>query len=184
MESMYLLMQVGQLVIMAQAGLWVPAERMRLQPCDTILTRMGAHDSILQGRSTFLEELQDASHMLASATPLSLVIVDELGRGTATHDGVAIAASTLEFLVRRTKCCALFVTHYPEVCSSCPQMEVASTRPCDAGGYCRSAKQQSIYNRMRPAFTWRTRPHAVGSWSMRWMRLLLHLKVIARGAMA
>lgn len=108
-------MQVGQLVVMAQAGLWVPADRMRLAPADAIHTRMGAHDSILQGRSTFLEELQDASALLAAATPRSLVIVDELGRGTATHDGVAIAAATLQHLVRHTRCCALFVTHYPEV---------------------------------------------------------------------
>jgi DNA mismatch repair protein MSH3 len=110
-------MQVGQLVVMAQVGLWVPAQRMRLRPVDAIFTRMGAHDSILQGRSTFLEELRDASALLAAATPSSLVIVDELGRGTATHDGVAIAAATLEHLVLRTKCCTLYSTHYPEVCS-------------------------------------------------------------------
>lgn len=107
--------QVGQLVVMAQAGLWVPAQRMRLRPADAIFTRMGAYDSILQGRSTFLEELRDASALLAAATPSSLVIVDELGRGTATHDGVAIAVSTLQHLVVRQKCCTLYSTHYPEV---------------------------------------------------------------------
>ena len=87
---------------------------MRLTVMDALHTRMGAHDNILQGRSTFLEELLDTSQLLAKATPRSLVILDELGRGTATHDGVAIAVAALEHLVRR-KCCCLFVTHYPEV---------------------------------------------------------------------
>lgn len=66
-------MQVAQLVLMAQVGAWVPAAAMRLRPVDAIHTRMGAHDNILQGRSTFLEELIDASHLLASSTPRSLV---------------------------------------------------------------------------------------------------------------
>lgn len=221
------LLQVAQLVLMAQIGAWVPASAMRIRPVDAIHTRMGAHDNILQGRSTFLEELVDASRLLATSTPRSLVgrsymrssihqdallhpvlapvshrqctsqrarlhlhraiqthgrfatgrtaqrsvagvcelrlcstacdfatqnssacwlesgtkapelvrwwcqgaqeghlysamqvILDELGRGTSTHDGVAIAAATLEHLVRVTRCCALFVTHYPEVHSS------------------------------------------------------------------
>lgn len=119
---------------MAQAGLWVPAQKMRLRPADAIYTRMGAHDSILQGRSTFLEELRDASALLAAATPSSLVIVDELGRGTATHDGVAIAAATLEHLALRTKCCTLFSTHYPEVRAS-----AARPHHC-AGCFCSVAR--------------------------------------------
>ena len=78
------------------------------------ISRSNAGCAIVQGRSTFLEELLDTSTLLAAATPRSLVILDELGRGTATHDGVAIAAAALEHLVSR-RCCCLFVTHYPEV---------------------------------------------------------------------
>jgi DNA mismatch repair protein MSH3 len=108
-------MQVAQLVLLAQAGCWVPADSMRLTVMDAIHTRMGAHDSILQGRSTFLEELLDTSRLLAAATSNSLVVLDELGRGTATHDGVAIAVATMEHLVLNIRSCCLFVTHYPEV---------------------------------------------------------------------
>lgn len=82
---------------------------------DAIHTRMGAHDNILKGRSTFLEELLDTSQLLCTATESSLVILDELGRGTATYDGVAIAVAAMEHLTLKTKCCCLFVTHYPEV---------------------------------------------------------------------
>jgi MutS domain V len=107
--------QVAQLVLLAQVGAWVPASSMSLTVVDALHTRMGAHDNILQGRSTFLEELLDASALLAAATPRSLVILDELGRGTATHDGVAIAVAAMEALVAR-RCACLFVTHYPEAC--------------------------------------------------------------------
>lgn len=76
---------------------------------------MGASDSIQQGRSTFLEELGEASHILQSCTDQSLVILDELGRGTSTHDGVAIAYATLQYLLEQKRCMVLFVTHYPEI---------------------------------------------------------------------
>lgn len=76
---------------------------------------MGASDSIQQGRSTFLEELSEASHILHNCTARSLVIIDELGRGTSTHDGVAIAYATLHHLLEQKRCMVLFVTHYPKV---------------------------------------------------------------------
>lgn len=82
---------------------------------DGIFTRMGASDSIHQGRSTFLEELSEASHILHNCTARSLVIIDELGRGTSTHDGVAIAYATLHNLLQQKKCMVLFVTHYPKI---------------------------------------------------------------------
>lgn len=107
--------QVAQLALLAQAGAWVPATSMELSVLDAIHTRMGAFDNILQGRSTFLEELLDTSQLLGRATAHSLVLLDELGRGTATHDGVAIAAAVLQHLTETTRCCCLFVTHYPEV---------------------------------------------------------------------
>lgn len=82
---------------------------------DGIYTRMGASDSIQQGRSTFLEELSEASHILHSCSSRSLVIIDELGRGTSTHDGVAIAYATLQYLLEQKRCMILFVTHYSKI---------------------------------------------------------------------
>lgn len=76
---------------------------------------MGASDSIQQGRSTFLEELSEASQILHKCTACSLVIIDELGRGTSTHDGVAIAYATLHHLLEQKRCMVLFVTHYPKI---------------------------------------------------------------------
>jgi len=76
---------------------------------------MGASDNIQQGRSTFLEELSEASNILRSCTDHSLVILDELGRGTSTHDGLAIAYATLRYLLEQKRCMVLFVTHYPKV---------------------------------------------------------------------
>lgn len=82
---------------------------------DGIYTRMGASDSIQQGRSTFLEELSEASDILHKCTARSLVIMDELGRGTSTHDGEAIAYATLHHLLEDKRCMVLFVTHYPKI---------------------------------------------------------------------
>jgi len=107
--------QVALLSVMAQVGSFVPAKQARLTVLDAIYTRMGASDNLAMGSSTFLEEMSEASNILEMCTPRSLVIMDELGRGTSTHDGVAIAAATLEHLVRDAKCFTLFVTHYPSV---------------------------------------------------------------------
>ncbi|KAK9827992.1 hypothetical protein WJX81_005994 [Elliptochloris bilobata] len=107
--------QAALIVIMAQVGSFVPAERARMHVFDAVHTRMGASDNLAMGRSTFLEELSETSAILEAATPRSLVIVDELGRGTSTHDGLAIALATLEHLVSRVGCLTLFVTHYPKV---------------------------------------------------------------------
>ncbi|KDD73896.1 MutS domain V protein, partial [Helicosporidium sp. ATCC 50920] len=107
--------QAALLAILAQMGCWVPAEAMTLRPLDAILTRMGASDSLALGRSTFMEELGETAAILQTATPRSLAILDELGRGTSTRDGLAIASATLHYLATRVKCACLFVTHHPEV---------------------------------------------------------------------
>ena len=83
---------------------------------DSVLTRMGAEDFIAQGRSTFMVELQEASDILVRATSRSLIIMDELGRGTSTHDGTAIAYATLRTLVQDISAFTLFVTHYQLIC--------------------------------------------------------------------
>ncbi|KAL3524262.1 hypothetical protein ACH5RR_017096 [Cinchona calisaya] len=107
--------QVALIAIMAQVGSFVPALSAKLHVVDNIYTRMGASDSIQRGRSTFLEELSEASLILQSCTARSLVIIDELGRGTSTHDGVAIAYATLRYLLENKRCMVLFVTHYPKI---------------------------------------------------------------------
>ncbi|OMO97864.1 hypothetical protein COLO4_14300 [Corchorus olitorius] len=107
--------QVALIALMAQVGSFVPAAAAKLHVLDAIYTRMGASDSIQQGRSTFLEELSEASQILRNCTGRSLVIIDELGRGTSTHDGVAIAYATLHHLLEQKKCMVLFVTHYPKI---------------------------------------------------------------------
>ncbi|KAJ3705799.1 hypothetical protein LUZ61_009504 [Rhynchospora tenuis] len=107
-----LLRQVCMAVILAQIGADVPAERFDLSLVDRIFVRMGARDHIMAGQSTFLVELTETASMLSAATRNSLVALDELGRGTSTSDGQAIAASVLEYLVRHVQCRGLFSTHY------------------------------------------------------------------------
>ncbi|XP_020682770.1 DNA mismatch repair protein MSH3 isoform X2 [Dendrobium catenatum] len=107
--------QVALIAIMAQVGSFVPASSATLHVLDGIYTRMGASDSIQHGSSTFFEELAETSYILEHSTSRSLVIIDELGRGTSTHDGVAIAHATLHYLLQQKKCMILFVTHYPQI---------------------------------------------------------------------
>ncbi|XP_059949087.1 DNA mismatch repair protein Msh3 isoform X2 [Mesoplodon densirostris] len=108
--------QVALITIMAQIGSYVPAKEATIGIVDGIFTRMGAADNIYKGRSTFMEELADTAEIIRKATSQSLVILDELGRGTSTHDGIAIAYATLEHFIRDVKSLTLFVTHYPPVC--------------------------------------------------------------------
>ncbi|NXF94233.1 MSH6 protein, partial [Eubucco bourcierii] len=107
-----LMRQAGLLVIMAQLGCYVPAEACRLTPIDRVFTRLGASDRIMSGESTFFVELSETSSILQHATKHSLVLVDELGRGTATFDGTAIASAVVKELAEQIKCRTLFSTHY------------------------------------------------------------------------
>ncbi|GFR46109.1 hypothetical protein Agub_g7597, partial [Astrephomene gubernaculifera] len=107
-----LLRQVCLATVLAQVGAFVPAESLVLSPADAIFVRMGARDSILTGQSTFFIELAETAAMLARATCDSLVVLDELGRGTATMDGAAVAGAVLEHLAANTRCRGLFATHY------------------------------------------------------------------------
>jgi len=98
--------------IMGQIGSYVPATSARLGMLDAVFTRMGAFDNMLKGESTFMVELNETSDILKSATPRSLIILDELGRGTSTFDGVAIAEAVLDYVIRDLKSLTLFITHY------------------------------------------------------------------------
>jgi DNA mismatch repair protein MSH3 len=101
--------------VMAQIGCYVAASNCTLSIFDGIYTRMGARDSLHTGQSTFLVELAETQQMLAAATPRSLLVFDELGRGTSTNDGVAIAYSTMQFVLEEVKAFTLLVTHYPQL---------------------------------------------------------------------
>ncbi|KAF2015693.1 DNA mismatch repair protein-like protein msh3 [Aaosphaeria arxii CBS 175.79] len=100
------------IAIMGQIGSYVPATEAHLGMLDAVYTRMGAFDNMLKGESTFMVELSETADILKSATPRSLVILDELGRGTSTFDGVAIAEAVLDYVIRELKSLTLFITHY------------------------------------------------------------------------
>ncbi|KAL0254731.1 Mismatch repair protein msh3 [Diplodia seriata] len=104
--------QVALICIMAQVGSYVPAASAKLGMLDAVFTRMGAFDNMMAGESTFMVELSETADILKQASPRSLVILDELGRGTSTHDGVAIAQAVLDHMVRDIKALTLFITHY------------------------------------------------------------------------
>jgi DNA mismatch repair protein MutS len=113
-KSTYL-RQAALLVVMAQCGCFVPAERMRLGLVDRVYTRIGASDNVARGRSTFMVEMTETAAILNTATAQSLVLLDEMGRGTATYDGLSLAWSTVEYLHDRIGARTLFATHYHEL---------------------------------------------------------------------
>jgi DNA mismatch repair protein MutS len=107
--------QAALIVLLAQVGSFVPARHARVGLVDGIYTRVGALDELAQGRSTFMVEMQELSNILHSATEDSLVILDEVGRGTATYDGISIAWAATEYLHNRVRAKTLFATHYHEL---------------------------------------------------------------------
>ncbi len=109
------LRQNALLAVLAQAGSFVPARRLRLGVVDRLFSRVGAGDDLARGRSTFMAEMVETAAILAQATPRSLVILDEIGRGTATYDGLAIAWACAEALHEVNRCRGLFATHYHEL---------------------------------------------------------------------
>ena len=110
-----ILRQVGLIVLLAQIGSFVPAARARIGLCDRVFTRVGASDNLVRGQSTFMVEMSETSAILHTATSRSLVLLDEIGRGTSTYDGVSIAWAVSEHLHERTRCKTIFATHYHEL---------------------------------------------------------------------
>ena len=113
-KSSYL-RQAALIVLLSQIGSFVPAKAARLSIFDAIFVRLGSHDSLLDGQSSFLVEITETSTILRKATAQSLLVLDEIGRGTSTFDGIAVAHSILEWLISKVGCVTLFVTHYPEL---------------------------------------------------------------------
>ncbi len=107
--------QVATIVLLAQIGCFVPAKSMRLSIVDRIFTRVGASDDLSRGRSTFMVEMDEAANIVNNATKYSLIVLDEVGRGTSTYDGVSIAWALAEYLVNDIRARTLFATHYHEL---------------------------------------------------------------------
>jgi DNA mismatch repair protein MutS len=110
-----LLRQVALSVVLAQLGSFVPAREARIGVVDRVLSRVGASDNLSRGESTFMVEMRETAEILRKATPRSLVILDEIGRGTSTFDGLAIAWAVAEYLDQAVRCRTLFATHYHEL---------------------------------------------------------------------
>jgi DNA mismatch repair protein MutS len=115
-KSTYL-RQAALIVLLAQIGSFVPATRATIGVCDRIFTRVGAHDELARGLSTFMVEMVETAHILAHATAHSLLVFDEVGRGTSTYDGVSIAQALLEYLhdAPQLRSLTLFATHFHEL---------------------------------------------------------------------
>ena len=121
-KSTYL-RQTALITILAQAGSFVPADKARIGIVDRVFTRVGAHDDLRRGRSTFMMEMIEVAHILRRATPRSLILLDEVGRGTSTFDGLAIAWSVTEDISTRVTARTLFATHYHQLVGLANEIE-------------------------------------------------------------
>jgi len=121
-KSTYL-RQAALIAILAQMGSFVPADSASLPLIDRIFTRIGASDNLARGRSTFMVEMTETAVILNTATPRSLIVLDEIGRGTATYDGLALAWAVVEYIHARTRAKTLFATHYHELTDLAEQLE-------------------------------------------------------------
>ncbi len=130
-----LMRQTALCVILAQMGAFVPARRARIGIVDRVLTRVGASDNLSRGESTFMVEMKETANVLRCATKRSLVVLDEVGRGTSTYDGLAIAWAVAEHLHDTIACRAMFATHYHEL------TDVASGRPVTCENWSVSARE-------------------------------------------
>jgi DNA mismatch repair protein MutS len=126
------LRQVAIVVLLAQIGSFVPATRARVGIVDKMFSRIGASDDLAAGRSTFMVEMLETSAILDRATAHSLVILDEVGRGTSTHDGISIAQACMEFLHDTIGCRTLFATHFHELAEAAEVMRHAACKAMDA----------------------------------------------------
>ncbi|MBD3360039.1 MAG: DNA mismatch repair protein MutS [Candidatus Buchananbacteria bacterium] len=123
-KSSYL-RQTALIVLLAQIGSFVPAQKATIGLTDRIFTRVGASDNLIRGQSTFMVEMQEAANILNNATDKSLIILDELGRGTSTFDGVSIAWAIVEYIYKNIKAKTLFATHYHELIDMVQKLDKA-----------------------------------------------------------
>lgn len=133
--------QAALLALLAQMGSFVPARQARIGVVDRIFTRVGASDELSRGQSTFMVEMTEAANILNNATPRSLVILDEIGRGTSTYDGVSLAWAITEHLHNEIGCRALFATHYHELA----QLGEALPRLCNYNVAVREWQEEIVF---------------------------------------
>ena len=124
--------QTAIIALLAYCGMFVPAESATLGPLDAIFTRIGAADDLAGGRSTFMVEMTEAAYILNRATPESLVLIDEIGRGTSTFDGLSLAWAIAHRLAERNRCLALFATHYFELTALAAELDGCANVHFDA----------------------------------------------------
>jgi DNA mismatch repair protein MutS len=124
--------QVALIALMAHVGAFVPARAARIGPIDRVFTRIGASDDLAGGRSTFMLEMTEAANILNNATAQSLVLMDEIGRGTSTYDGLSLAWACAQHLARSTRAFTLFATHYFELTSLAAELEGCANVHLDA----------------------------------------------------
>ncbi|MGZ5175312.1 MAG: DNA mismatch repair protein MutS [Burkholderiales bacterium] len=124
--------QTALIALLAHCGSYVPARNARLGPLDQIFTRIGAADDLAGGRSTFMVEMTEAAYILHHATPESLVLMDEIGRGTSTYDGLALAWAIARHLVEKSRCHTLFATHYFELTALAAEFKQVANVHLDA----------------------------------------------------
>jgi DNA mismatch repair protein MutS len=115
--------QVSLIILMAQMGSFVPASRAKIGVVDRIFTRIGASDFIAKGQSTFMVEMIETANILNNATAKSLILLDEVGRGTSTFDGISIAWAVAEYIIEKVRARTLFATHYHELTNLVMNME-------------------------------------------------------------
>ncbi len=127
--------QSALIVLMAHTGCFVPAERAKIGPIDRIFTRIGASDDLATGRSTFMVEMSETANILHNATEHSLVLMDEVGRGTSTFDGLSLAWATVDYLARRVRAFTLFATHYFELTTLADELPNAANLHLEAAEY-------------------------------------------------
>ena len=132
-KSSYL-RQTALIILLAQIGCFVPAESAKIGIVDRIFTRVGASDNLIHGQSTFMVEMQEAANILNNATSKSFIVLDELGRGTSTFDGVSIAWAIVEFIYKNIKAKTLFATHYHELIDLVAKLDKAKN-------YCVTVKE-------------------------------------------
>ena len=138
-KSTYL-RQIALITLMAQIGSYVPAESAKIACVDRIFTRVGASDNLVHGESTFMVEMQEASYILNHATDKSLIILDEIGRGTSTYDGVSIAWAIMEYIHDQVKAKTVFATHYHELIDLAEIQE----RSVNMSAYVRENEQEGV----------------------------------------
>ena len=124
--------QAALITLLAHTGSFVPATAARIGPIDRIFTRIGASDDLARGRSTFMVEMSETAHILHNATAQSLVLLDEIGRGTSTYDGLALAWATADHIARHIRAFTLFATHYFELTALPSELEAAANVHLDA----------------------------------------------------